>query len=75
MPKIVENDTLLVIIVNPLHDISIFMFFNMALAAILDLGFKMTPKHFEYDKKRVGMPKIVENDTLFVSIAYPLHGI
>ena len=47
----------------------------MAPAAILDLGVKMTPKHFEYDLKRFGMPKIVENDTLFVIIAYPLHDI
>ena len=51
------------------------MFFNMAPAAILDLGVKITPKHFEYDINRFGMPKIVVNDTLFVCIAYPLHDI
>ena len=75
MPKIVENDTSFVIIAYPLHDISTFMFFNMALAAILDLGAKMTPKHFEYDLKMFGMPQIVENGTLFVFIVYPGHDI
>ena len=59
MPIIVENDILVDIVDFLLKNYGFVCFFNMAPAAILDLGIKVTPKHFEYDLKDLGMPALV----------------
>ena len=46
------------------QEISSFLVFNMALAAILDLKVKIVPKHKGYYSIRFVVPTLVGNDTL-----------
>ena len=45
-------------------EVLLFLVFNMALAAILDLKVKIVPKHIGYYSIRSLVPKFVENDIL-----------
>ena len=51
------------------QEISLFLVFNMALAAILDLKVKIVPKHNGYYFIRSVVPKLVGNDTLCAPLA------
>ena len=52
------------------QEISLFLVFNMALAlaAILDLKFKIVPKHNGYYSLRSVVPKLVGNDTFYAPL-------
>ena len=51
------------------QEIPLFLVFNMALAAILDLKVKIVLKHNGYYFIRSVVPKLVENDTLCAPLA------
>ena len=51
------------------QEIPLFLVFNMALAAILDLKVKISPKHNGYYSIRSVVPKLVGNDTLYAPLA------
>ena len=50
------------------QEISLFLVFNMALAAILDLKVKIVPKHNCYYSIRSVMPKLVGDDTSYAPL-------
>ena len=69
MPKLVGNDTLYVSLSFLVPEILHFLFFNMALAAILYFTVRMTSDLYKNHFIGFFMPELVGNDTLFVSLA------
>ena len=50
------------------QEISLFLIFNMALAALLDLKGKVVPKHNGYYSIRSVVPKLVGNDSAYAPL-------
>ena len=70
MPELVQNDTSFVLVAHLMPEILHFMFFKMALAAILDLEVRMIPKLYNNHSSGFVMPELVQNDTSFVLVAH-----
>ena len=56
-------------VVHLVQEIPLFLVFNMASAAILDLKVKIVPKHNGYYSIRSVVPKLVGNDALYAPLA------
>jgi hypothetical protein len=75
MPKLVVIDTSYIVMAHMVQKISLFMFFNMASAAILDLEVKMVQKSNKYHSIISVMPEIVGIDTSFVIMVHLVQEI
>ena len=69
MSNLVRKVALFAFVAHLVQAIPLFLVFNMALAAILDLKVKIVPKHNGYYSIRSLVSKLVGNDTLFASLA------
>ena len=65
-----KNDTSFILVAHLMPEILHFMFFRMALTAILDLEVRMIPKLFNNHSSGIVMPELVKKDTSFVLVAH-----